>query len=69
MVKRVTSPLLLVSGDPEKEWGIKYDRAAGDRPVEHWNLPHVGHTAAIRQAAPEYERRVAAFFDGALTAR
>ena len=29
----------------------------------------VGHTAAIRQAAPEYERRVTAFFDEALTGR
>jgi poly(3-hydroxybutyrate) depolymerase len=70
MVKRVTSPLLLVSaGSPEKPYGEAYDRAAGNRPVEHWHLPDVGHTAAIRQAAPEYERRVTAFFDRALTAR
>jgi fermentation-respiration switch protein FrsA (DUF1100 family) len=67
MVKRITTPVMLVSGDEEKEWGEKYDRDAGDRPVEHWHLPGVGHTAAIRQAAPEYERRVAAFFDDALT--
>jgi poly(3-hydroxybutyrate) depolymerase len=70
MVKRVTSPLLLISaGSPEKPYGDAYDRAAGDRPVEHWHLPDVGHTAAIREAAPEYERRVTAFFDGALTGR
>jgi hypothetical protein len=67
MVKRVTSPLLLVSaGPPEQPYADAYDRAAGDRPVEHWHLPDVGHTAAIRQAAPEYERRVVAFFDRAL---
>jgi hypothetical protein len=67
MIERVTSPLLLVSaGPPEKPFGDAYDRAAGDRPVEHWYLPDVGHTAAIREAAPAYERRVAAFFDAAL---
>jgi len=67
MMKRVTSPLLLVSaGSPEKPFGEAYDRAAGDRPVEHWHLPDVGHTAAIREAAPEYERRVTTFFDDAL---
>jgi fermentation-respiration switch protein FrsA (DUF1100 family) len=65
-VKHISSPVLLVSGDVEKAWGEKYDRDAGDRPLEHWHLPGVGHTAAIRQAAPEYERRVTAFFDDAL---
>ena len=70
MVKRVTSPLLLVSaGPPEKPFADHYDRVAGDRPVEHWHLPHVGHTAAIREAAPAYERRVVAFFDRALRRR
>jgi hypothetical protein len=42
-----------------------YDRAGGPN-VEHWNLPEVGHTAAIRQAAEAYEARVAAFFDRGL---
>ena len=36
------------------------------RPVEHWNVPDAGHTGAIRDAAPAYERRVTAFFDAAL---
>jgi hypothetical protein len=68
MVKRITSPVLLISGGREAEYdfNVRYERAAGRRPVEHWNLPDVGHTAAIRQAAPEYERRVTAFFDAAL---
>jgi uncharacterized protein len=67
MMERITSPLLLVSaGAPEKPAGDLYDRAAGDAPVEHWHLPDVGHTAAIREAAPEYEERVTAFFDDAL---
>jgi fermentation-respiration switch protein FrsA (DUF1100 family) len=68
MMKRITSPLLLVAaGAPEKDAGEVYDRAAGDRPVDVWYLPDVGHTAAIREAAPEYEERVTAFFDAALT--
>ena len=66
MVKRITSPLLLVSAGPiEKRFGDHYDRAAGARPLQHWQLPNVGHTAAIREA-PAYERRVTAFFDAAL---
>jgi uncharacterized protein len=70
MMKRITSPLLLVAaGPPEKDAGELYDRAAGDRPVDVWYLPDVGHTAAIRQAAPEYEERVTAFFDAAVTDR
>ena len=69
-MKRITSPLLLVAaGPPERDAGEVYDRAAGDRPVDVWYLPEVGHTAAIREAAPEYERRVTAFFDDALTGR
>jgi hypothetical protein len=67
-MKRITSPLLLVAAGPlEKDAGEVYDRAAGDRPVDVWYLPDVGHTAAIREAAREYEARVSAFFDTALT--
>lgn len=70
MVKRITSPLLLVSaGPPEKPFGEAYDRAAGNRRVDLWYLPDVGHTAAIREAAQAYEQRVTAFFDDALTGR
>jgi hypothetical protein len=62
-MKRVRSPVLLVAaGEPERRAGELYDRAAGDRPVELWHLPDAGHTAAIREVAPEYERRVTAFF-------
>jgi hypothetical protein len=60
---------MLISGDPEKEWGELYDRAAGDGPVEHWHLPGVGHTAGLRQARAAYEQRVSAFFDDALGGR
>jgi uncharacterized protein len=67
MMRRITSPLLLVSaGTPEKPFGEAYDRAAGDGPVEHWYLPQVTHTDAIRQVAPEYEQRVTGFFGDAL---
>jgi dienelactone hydrolase len=66
MMKRISSPLLLVSARGEYDYGVAYDRAAGDRPVEHWHLANVSHTDAIRLAAPEYERRVTRFFDQAL---
>jgi poly(3-hydroxybutyrate) depolymerase len=70
MVKRISQPLLLVAaGPPEKPYGEAYERAAGDRPIQLWYLHDVGHTAAIRQAAPEYERRITAFFDDALGKR
>jgi hypothetical protein len=71
MIKRVSKPLLLVSAGRAEEYkfNVKYDRAAGSRPVEHWNLPTATHTAAIRQAAHQYERRVTAFFDAALQGR
>jgi hypothetical protein len=70
MMKTISSPLLLVAaGPPEKDAGELYNRAAGDRPVDVWYLPDVGHTAAIREAAPEYEERVTEFFRDALTAR
>jgi hypothetical protein len=71
MIKRVSQPLLLVSAGRGEEYkfNVKYDRAAGSRQVEHWNLPNATHTAAIRQAAHQYERRVTAFFDAALRQR
>jgi dienelactone hydrolase len=69
-IRRITSPLLLISaGLPEKPFADHYARVAGDGPVEHWHLPSASHTAGIREAAPEYERRVIAFLDRALRAR
>jgi len=69
MIKRISRPLLLVSAGRQQEYdfNVKYDRDAGDRPVEHWNVPNAGHTGAIRDAAPAYEGRVTAFFDRALS--
>jgi hypothetical protein len=67
VMPHVTSPLLLVAaGPPEKRPSEVYDRAAGDGPVDVWYLPNVAHTAAIREAAPEYERRITRFFEAAL---
>jgi dienelactone hydrolase len=67
VMPQITSPLLLVAaGRMEKQPGEVYDRAAGDRPVDVWYLPNAGHTAAIRDAAPEYERRITRFFEDAL---
>jgi hypothetical protein len=67
VMPHVTSPMLMVAAGPqEKLPGEVYDRAAGDRPVDVWFLPNVSHTAAIREAAPEYERRITRFFEAAL---
>lgn len=67
LIARVSSPTLLISAgeDEEYDFNVLYDKAARG-PVEHWNLPHAHHTAAIREAARSYERRVTAFFDGVL---
>ena len=40
--------------------------AAAREPFEYWELPDVGHTAALRERPAEYERRVVGFFDAAL---
>ena len=68
VIKRISHPLLLISSGRQQEYdfNVKYERDAGDRPVEHWNLPDAGHTGAIRDAPAAYERRVTAFFDRAL---
>jgi poly(3-hydroxybutyrate) depolymerase len=71
MIKRIAQPLLLISAGRAEEYrfNVKYDRVAGTRPVEHWNVPQAGHTGAIRNAPIAYERRVTAFFDAALRPR
>jgi hypothetical protein len=63
-VRKLRQPLLMVSAGTaeEYEFGALYDRAGGPS-VEHWNLPDVSHTAALRQAPQPYEERVMAFFD------
>jgi hypothetical protein len=63
-VADIRQPTLLVSAGTaeEFEFNVMYDRVGNPR-VEHWNLPQVGHTAAVRQAAAAYEQRVTAFFD------
>jgi len=66
-VARIASPVLLISAgtDAERDFNVLYEAAAPGS-VEHWNLPDAHHTDAIHDHADEYERRVAAFFDGAL---
>jgi uncharacterized protein len=70
MVRRMRTPTLLVSTgtDVERDFGALYDRAGSDR-VEVWQIPHSGHTAAIREEPVAYERRVVDFLDRALHAR
>jgi uncharacterized protein len=69
-VARLHSPTLLISAgtDIEREFNVHYERAANGR-VDHWNLPDAHHTRAIHEQPGDYERRVVAFFDGALETR
>ena len=65
------TPLLLIAagGFPtEIDFNRNYAEAANE-PFEYWELPEVGHTAAVREVAEEYERRVVGFFDEALLQR
>ena len=67
-VRKIESPTLLISAgtDVERDFNVLYDEAAGDGPIEHWNLPGAHHTGAIHEYPDHYERRVASFFDQAL---
>ena len=62
------APLLLIAagGFPtEIDFNRHYAEVAKE-PFEYWELPDVGHTAAVRERPREYERRVIGFFDEAL---
>jgi hypothetical protein len=67
-VRKIESPTLMISAGTaiERDFNVLYDRAAADRPVEHWNLPDANHTDAIHEQPRAYESRVVDFFDGAL---
>src|SRR5918999_1067741 len=65
------TPLLLIGagGFPtEIDFNRHYAQVA-NQPFEYWELPEVGHTAAVRERPEEYERRVVGFFDEALLGR
>jgi fermentation-respiration switch protein FrsA (DUF1100 family) len=65
------TPLLLIAagGFPtEIEFNRHYADVANE-PFTHWELPDVGHTAAVRERPKEYERRVVGLFDRALLGR
>jgi uncharacterized protein len=70
-VRRIRFPTLLISAgtDVERDFNVLYDEAAAGGPVEHWNLPSAHHTRAIREHPREYERRIATFFEEALSRR
>lgn len=67
MMKRITSPLLLVTaGPPEKDAREVYDRGAGDRPLDPWTCP----TSATQTPSPGRARdedRVTEFLDATRT--
>lgn len=62
------TPLLLVAaGSIPGEIAVNEGyAAAAEEPVELWSLPDAAHTAAIRDEAAAYERRVVGHFDAAL---
>ena len=68
VIDDVRAPTLLISAGTaeEAQFSALYDTAAGDAPVEHWNLPEAEHTRAIRQYPAAYEQRVVGFIDAAL---
>ena len=73
LVARVApTPLLLIAaerGIPQEREINRFYAEAAREPVELWDLPDVGHTAAIRERPEEYERRVVGFLDDALLER
>jgi poly(3-hydroxybutyrate) depolymerase len=70
LVARVSpTPLLLIATGGSLPAELDANRvyaAAAREPVEHWELPDVNHTAALRELPQEYERRVVGFLDDAL---
>jgi hypothetical protein len=71
-VRRISpTPLLLIAAGgfaTEIDFNQHYAEVARE-PFEYWELPDVGHTAAVRERPEEYERRVITFLDEALLAR
>ena len=65
------TPLFLIAagGFPTEIDFNRHYAALAKEPFTYWELPDVGHTAAVRERAGQYERRVIAFFDDALGER
>ena len=62
-------PLLLIAA-PNSGHGEDLNRdylAAAHAPKQLWEIPESDHVGGISARPAEYERRVAGFFDGALT--
>jgi uncharacterized protein len=68
LTPKIDAPVLLIAA-PNSPQGEKlnrgYARAAGDN-ATLWEIPEAGHMGGIKVRPAEYERRVVAFFDGAL---
>ncbi len=65
------TPLLLIATGGSLPAELDLNRVYAEvarEPFEHWELPEVDHTAAIRERPAEYERRVVDVFDEALGA-
>jgi hypothetical protein len=72
LVPRVSpTPLFLIAAGgfaTEIDFNRHYAEVAKE-PFTYWELPEVGHTAAVRERPDHYERRVIAFLDDALRER
>jgi len=64
------TPLFLIAagGFPTEIDFNRHYASVAKEPFTYWELPDVGHTAAVRERPERYERRVIAFFDDALRA-
>ena len=61
-------PLLLLSAGrgTEARANEEYQRRAGRKTTQLWNLPNAAHAAALRTDPAGYERHVIGFLDRAL---
>jgi hypothetical protein len=69
VAKVAPTPLLLIASGRGVAGELDFNRLyaeAAREPVELWELPDVRHTAAVRERAAAYERRVVGFLDAAL---
>jgi hypothetical protein len=63
-------PVLLITAGrvADERVAARHIAAASPSSVSTWDVPGASHTGGLRTAVAEWERRVLAFFDGALRA-
>lgn len=71
MVPRISASTFFIygeNGQPSEQPANRAFAAAATRDTRVWEVPRAGHTGGIDARPQEYERRVTAFFDHALSA-